>query len=276
MRTLQEQKARLSVVIPTVDAAAELPATLAALNGAALIGEMADLMGSLATRFAMEFEIRAPAPVVAAAGGAATNVAFTLADGDRAPGDLLESAAIGAAGEAAALGRRGARAEESEEALLRAGPVATEPVEQTWRAALKPAQAAKQATFDARARWFAKPENYGEIDEPLTGLIARAIDSQTPGAVRLVNQRIVDPEAQDVRELTDLDIVTDEVVIQVKSGETHGLSLQIRKSRSVTGKTVVGYAPAMKDNDFRRYQQEGYTVFRSLPELLGFLRGRLK
>ena len=39
MRTLQEQNI-LSVVIPTLDAAAELPATLAALAGAPLVGEI--------------------------------------------------------------------------------------------------------------------------------------------------------------------------------------------------------------------------------------------
>ncbi len=72
---------------------------------AALIGEMADFMGSLATRFAIEFEIRAPAPVIAAAAGAATNVAFTLADGDRDPVDVIVSAAIGAAAEVSAPGR---------------------------------------------------------------------------------------------------------------------------------------------------------------------------
>jgi rSAM/selenodomain-associated transferase 2 len=40
MRTRQEHKHRVSVVIPTLDAAGELPAMLAALSGAPMIGEI--------------------------------------------------------------------------------------------------------------------------------------------------------------------------------------------------------------------------------------------
>ena len=232
---------------------------------AALIGEMADLMGSLATRFAMEFEIRAPAPVVAAAAGAATNVAFSLADGARAPGELLENAAIGAAGEGAGLGRRGG-VSEGEEVEMGAA-------QRAWRASLSSEQAAKQAEFDADASWLARPANFSAVREPLTGDLARAIDAQSPGAVMLINQRVVDPAASGVQELTDLDIVTANVVIQVKSGRTRGLSSQMDKSRQVTGKMVVAYAPSVTDNEFRRYAREGYTVFRALPDLLEFLRG---
>jgi rSAM/selenodomain-associated transferase 2 len=40
MRTRQEHNDRLSIVIPTLDAVGDLPATLAALGGAAMIGEI--------------------------------------------------------------------------------------------------------------------------------------------------------------------------------------------------------------------------------------------
>ena len=88
-----------------------------------------------------------------------------------------------------------------------------------------------------------------------------------------VNQEIVDPKAARVQALTDLDIVTDRAVIQVKSGRTRGLSAQIDKSRLVTGKTVIAYAPQMDDVTFEKYQRGGYRVFRKLSDLLAFLGG---
>jgi hypothetical protein len=273
-----------------VEADGALGATVTAMIGefeaaisrmAALVTELADTMGALASRFAFEFAIKGPDLAYGAAGGAATGIAFALADGERNLRDLALSGVVGGLVEGGRLGRRGRgggeEGSEQDDPAPRGprGPMSRDdPVEQRWRASLSPAQAAKQAEFDARALWLAKPGNHAAIEEPLTGSVATTIDAQYPGMVQFVNQRIIDADPSRVQELTDLDVVTEHVVIQVKSGRTRGLSRQMERSRSVTGKAVVGYAPAMDDSDFRRYKRNGYTVFRTLPDLLEFLRGQ--
>jgi hypothetical protein len=73
----------------------------------ALVAELADLMGALAARFAMDFAIRGPDLADGAAGGAATGIAFALADGERNLRDLALSGAVGGLVEGGRLGRRG-------------------------------------------------------------------------------------------------------------------------------------------------------------------------
>lgn len=225
---------------------------------ATLLAETTEALSGLASRFAVNFALRAPELAYGPVGGGAMGIGVALASGVRDPGDLAASGLLGAA-ESAGGGRRGAVETDGIEEHPPSGggstKVTADPVQEAWRTSLSPARAAKQAYFDERAALLARPPNHRAIDEPLTGEVAQAIEVQAPGTLRFVNQRIIDASAGRVQELTDLDIVTDHVVIQVKSGGTRGLSAQLEKSRLVTSKTVVAYAPEMDDSTYSRYRQ---------------------
>jgi hypothetical protein len=90
--------------------------------------------------------------------------------------------------------------------------------------------------------------------------------------LRYVERQVVNRESPTLNALTDVDLETDHVAIQLKSGRTDGLSTQMTKTLLATGKTVVALAPNMDDATLLRYQGQGYVVFRSLESLLDFLR----
>jgi hypothetical protein len=83
---------------------------------------------------------------------------------------------------------------------------------------------------------------------------------------------VIDRESTALNALTDIDLETGTAAIQLKAGRTDGLSTQMEKTRSVTGKTVVALAPKMDDATWQRYQRHGDVVFRNLEDLLEFLR----
>jgi hypothetical protein len=73
----------------------------------ALFAESAEALTGLATRFAVNFALRAPELVLSPAGGAATGVGIALATGVRDPGDLAASGLLGAAESGFGPRRRG-------------------------------------------------------------------------------------------------------------------------------------------------------------------------
>jgi hypothetical protein len=77
----------------------------------ALVAELAELMGALASRFAIEFAIKGPDLAYGAAGGAAAGIACSLADGERNLRDLALSGVVGGLGEGGRLGRKGGKPE---------------------------------------------------------------------------------------------------------------------------------------------------------------------
>jgi hypothetical protein len=86
-----------------------------------------------------------------------------------------------------------------------------------------------------------------------------------------IGRNIVNPASPRGDALTDLDIETDHAIIQVKSGRTDGLSGQIDRSRSATGKPVVAFAPKMRNDRVAFYRRHGYTVFLTIDDLVRFL-----
>jgi len=89
---------------------------------AALMGEVAEFLGTVASRFAVDFPVVALRLADGPAGGAAIGVGVALATGSRDPADLLASGLLGAAEN---VGPRSARGSEDE--LGPPGPLRTAP-----------------------------------------------------------------------------------------------------------------------------------------------------
>jgi WXG100 family type VII secretion target len=251
---------------------ADLEASLARV--AALFAESAEALGGLAGRFAVNFALRAPELAYGPLGGGAIGASLAVAGGARDPGDIVVGGLLGAA-ESVGPGRGGRAEADSEVPATRGrGPTAEEHptlTEQAWRHAMTPAQIVKQRASDARAAARADPANYGSITTPLTSDVAQAIERRVPGSIRFIDREIVNPASASVDALTDLDIETDSLVIQIKSGDPRKLSSQLSKSHTVTGKTVVGFAPDMSDATLVAYQRRGYVVFRDITHLIDFV-----
>jgi WXG100 family type VII secretion target len=119
----------------------------------ALFAESAEALTGLATRFAVNFALRAPELVLSPAGGAATGVGIALATGVRDPGDLAASGLLGAAESGFGPRRRGIpeanATEEGATPPMWRLPTVQDAREQAWRASLPPAWATKQARFDS-------------------------------------------------------------------------------------------------------------------------------
>jgi hypothetical protein len=106
----------------------------------------------------------------------------------------------------------------------------------------------------------------------LTAHTVRAIEAQTPNSVQFIDRPIVDRVSPHLDALTDIDTETETTVIQVKSGSTRDLSKQLDKTASVTGKRLYALAPNITDGRIAWYRDRGYTVARSIDELLHLLR----
>jgi uncharacterized protein YukE len=92
----------------------ELGITLSGLG--ALLREVAEALGNLTSRFAVDLAIRGPQLAYGPAGGAAVGVGLSLASGARDPFDIAAGAIAGAAENAGVRGGRGAGDEEIETA----------------------------------------------------------------------------------------------------------------------------------------------------------------
>jgi WXG100 family type VII secretion target len=242
---------------------------------AELLAKTMEELSGLASRFAVNFAVRAPELAYGPAGGGAMGIGFALASGVRDPGDLAASGLLGAA-ENAGGGRRGggAAAEEDEFGAppgARAGAMRPmHPIEQAWSASLSPRQAARQALNDERAAERAADPSL--IKEPLTASTVREISVKAPGSVWYVDRELINRASANLDALTDVDVETRSVAIQVKSGGTGDLSKQMARTQATIGKTVVALAPKMTDVRLAWYRQHGYTVFRDLDDLLEYLR----
>ena len=65
----------------------------------------------------------------------------------------------------------------------------------------------------------------------------------------------------------------DGIIIHVKSGSGKGLTTQVEKTASATGKTVVSYTPDINQSAavLRGVRAKGFETFTDTNELLGFL-----
>jgi uncharacterized protein YukE len=254
---------------------ARLEVTLARLG--MMLAELAQMLDGLASRFAVNFAIRAPELASSPLGGGAISTGLALASGIRNPADLAATGLLGAV-ESGVGSRRGANAEGevAEEGAARPlprSPLAQDAREEAWRRSLPPAWATKQAKFDSATAFHGTATEYASIKDELTARTVRSIEALSPNSVRYIDRPIVNHDSPHLDALTDIDIETETAVIQVKSGGTRDLSKQLVKTASVTGKRVLALAPNMTDSRLAWYRDHGYTVARSIEELLHLLGG---
>jgi hypothetical protein len=208
---------------------AELEMTLGRV--VTLFADSAEALSGLASRFAVNFAIRAPELAFSSAGGGAIRTGMAFASGVRDPADLAASGLLGAAEGAGRGGRRGggSHPEEAEGEIptTRRFVRTPDPVEDVWRASMSVRQRVRQAVFDREAAADADPARFDTLNEPLTPSVAKAIHARWPNSIRYIGRQVVNPASPEGDALTDLDIQTDHVVIQVKSGGSDGLSKQI-------------------------------------------------
>jgi hypothetical protein len=108
--------------------------------------------------------------------------------------------------------------------------------------------------------------------DPHVANIANAIEAEYPGHVVRVNEIIQDSSGLTI---TDIDIETQNAIIQVKSGTGGGLGRQITSSMrpevNPTGKPVIGYAPRMSRHVIREVDGRGGIATGDLRTLLDIL-----
>jgi RHS repeat-associated protein len=94
--------------------------------------------------------------------------------------------------------------------------------------------------------------------DPLVGNLANKIEALYPGHVIGVNVPLYDGAGT---LLTDADILLQNAVIQVKSGDSaQRLLIQLERSEAATGLTSIGFGPNLPPNSLRTLSQQGGLV----------------
>jgi len=113
--------------------------------------------------------------------------------------------------------------------------------------------------------------------DPLVGDVANSIEAAYPGHVKGVNVKVLRPGTID--EITDIDILTNNAAIQVKSGPGKKLENQVivksPEALEVLGQgdlPVIGYGPDLSGSVIKGIQNLGGLVTRSLKDLLEVIR----
>ena len=114
------------------------------------------------------------------------------------------------------------------------------------------------------------PKTFSSPD-PLVGDLATDIEKTYTGKVLGVNVDVFDSTGKKV---TDLDIETDSMVVQVKSGRGTGLTKQMIKTQSVTSKEVVAYGPKLGKHVIKSVEALGFKVFTEKGKLLDYMGGK--
>jgi hypothetical protein len=71
----------------------------------------------------------------------------------------------------------------------------------------------------------------------------------------------------------EVDIDLGDLIIQVKSGNTRGITGQIERTQATTGTRTIGYAPDISDAAVENAARQGIVILRTPEELVAFLRG---
>ncbi|MER8001774.1 putative T7SS-secreted protein [Streptomyces sp. NPDC095613] len=108
----------------------------------------------------------------------------------------------------------------------------------------------------------------GKGDDPLVPELVDEINARYPGHVRAQGIEIMGPDG---KPLTDFDIVTDNAVIQVKTGSGKGALKQALTTQSLTDYPVIVYLPEGRGSVIKSLEQAGFMVTRDKETLLDVL-----
>jgi RHS repeat-associated protein len=102
-------------------------------------------------------------------------------------------------------------------------------------------------------------------DDPYVADVANAIESKYPGHVIDVNDPLIGPDG---KMITDLDVHTQNAVIQVKEGNARGIVGQMDRTVAGQGKPVIAYIPDARPGTVRALQRAGHLVTQDLGDLV--------
>ncbi|HEX4808036.1 MAG TPA: RHS repeat-associated core domain-containing protein, partial [Bryobacteraceae bacterium] len=105
--------------------------------------------------------------------------------------------------------------------------------------------------------------------DPLVGDLASEIEGAYPGSVQGVNVPIL---RSDGSIATDADILTNNAIIQVKSGGGKGLSDQVARTETATGMVTIGYGPDLKGSVVKEMQSKGQLVTKDKQVLINVVK----
>lgn len=107
------------------------------------------------------------------------------------------------------------------------------------------------------------------LSDPLVGEIANAIEAECPGRVVDVNTVVYRSDGS-IR--TDLDIVLDDMIIQVKQGGGKGIVRQMMESQDYSGKTTIGFVTKPKKTIVNNAENQGYKIFADVYEMIEYIK----
>ncbi|MCT2590110.1 DUF6531 domain-containing protein [Streptomyces sp. N2-109] len=113
-----------------------------------------------------------------------------------------------------------------------------------------------------------RPWIVGKGDDPIVPELADEIHARYPGHVKAEGIEIMGPDG---KPLTDFDLVTENAVIQVKSGGGKGALDQALRTQALTDRPVIVYLPTGKGSVVRSLEEAGIMVTRDKETLMGVI-----
>jgi hypothetical protein len=127
--------------------------------------------------------------------------------------------------------------------------------------------------------------NQGRPSDPGIPELVNAIETKFPGSVKQLEINIFKPnngtDGLTGERFTDLDILTDKAVIQVKIGKGRGIAEQLRVSEEITGLKAIGFdanklvnnpgRDGFRPGTIKDAQDKGFTITNDVEELLKIL-----
>jgi hypothetical protein len=127
--------------------------------------------------------------------------------------------------------------------------------------------------------------NQGRPSDPGIPELVNAIETKFPGSVKQLEINIFKPNngtnGLTGERFTDLDILTDKAVIQVKIGRGRSIAEQLRVSEEITGLKAIGFdanklvnnpgRDGFRTGTIKDAQNKGFTITNDVDELLKIL-----
>jgi len=87
-----------------------------------------------------------------------------------------------------------------------------------------------------------------------------------------VNTHVLMSSGPNAGHLREVDIEVGDLIVQVKGGGARGLTSQIQKTITTTGRPTIGYAPDAPYGMIQNAARQGINIATNMNELLEFVR----